>query len=548
MDMLKVEAASPKDLKEMKEPVKMYDVILPQSLGDTFDGLESKGKSPNIRSTSPPVDGVVPAAVMPPPTVTAYSLLAAAAKNELDNAKWAIENENVAADCAAECANVATAAGCPVARPRRSALMIAAYAGAVEVMAYLLANGASANYLSPDDLRTPLHCACAGTGPRRSQAIGLLQRAGADYKRADIDGVSPLDLMMRAVDNSSTNGVGGNSFKSHNHASSQQEKLMKLLELVQDRKHSRSSVQGGDDKPHAHVSTNNMHSHSHMSLPSPGAYSGTATDNDNDIYSSDEFRMYDFKVRRCTRPRSHDWTECPFAHPGEKARRRDPRKYNYSGVACPDFRKGACRRGDACEFAHGVFECWMHPSRYRTQPCKDGRGCRRRVCFFAHCTEQLRPLPPGMLPFDLSDDGAGSPSMLSPPVSPTFSSYVSDNNNNMTTTPTPAVTPHTPSSRRPPMSPSSGSLQSQRSLPSSFSSPTHHIHSVHSNNNLGVNSEKWTKKRPAPLSLDDMPALPFAPLTPGGSIDQAQLAQLRGLAAPPNPSPSPGLHAVHSHP
>lgn len=112
-----------------------------------------------------------------------------------------------------------------------------------------------------------------------------------------------------------------------------------------------------------------------------------------DAYSCDEFRMYEFKVRRCMRGRSHDWTECPFAHPGEKARRRDPRRFHYSGTACPDFRKGSCRRGDACEFAHGVFECWLHPARYRTQPCKDGRNCRRRVCFFAHTPEQLRLLP-----------------------------------------------------------------------------------------------------------------------------------------------------------
>ncbi|KAG2240073.1 hypothetical protein Bca4012_022824 [Brassica carinata] len=112
-----------------------------------------------------------------------------------------------------------------------------------------------------------------------------------------------------------------------------------------------------------------------------------------DAYSCDHFRMYDFKVRRCARGRSHDWTECPYAHPGEKARRRDPRKYSYSGTACPDFRKGGCVRGDSCEFAHGVFECWLHPARYRTQPCKDGGNCRRRVCFFAHSPDQLRYLP-----------------------------------------------------------------------------------------------------------------------------------------------------------
>ncbi|KAJ6842242.1 putative zinc finger CCCH domain-containing protein 2 [Iris pallida] len=112
-----------------------------------------------------------------------------------------------------------------------------------------------------------------------------------------------------------------------------------------------------------------------------------------DAYSCDEFRMYEFKIRRCARGRSHDWTECPYAHPGEKARRRDPRKFHYSGTACPDFRKGCCKRADACEYAHGVFECWLHPARYRTQPCKDGTACRRRVCFFAHTPDQLRVLP-----------------------------------------------------------------------------------------------------------------------------------------------------------
>ncbi|XP_047971894.1 zinc finger CCCH domain-containing protein 20-like, partial [Salvia hispanica] len=141
-----------------------------------------------------------------------------------------------------------------------------------------------------------------------------------------------------------------------------------------------------------------------------------------DAYSCDEFRMYEFKVKRCARARSHDWTECPFAHPGEKARRRDPRLHHYSGSACPDFRRGACRRGDACEHAHGVFECWLHPARYRTQPCKDGTHCRRRVCFFAHMPEQLR-----ILPYAAADESPravpiGSSPRYSPPTSPVAAS------------------------------------------------------------------------------------------------------------------------------
>ncbi|KAJ6964651.1 hypothetical protein NC652_002790 [Populus alba x Populus x berolinensis] len=112
----------------------------------------------------------------------------------------------------------------------------------------------------------------------------------------------------------------------------------------------------------------------------------------NSIYATDEFRMFSFKVRPCSRAYSHDWTECPFVHPGENARRRDPRKFHYSCVPCPDFRKGACRRGDMCEYAHGVFECWLHPAQYRTRLCKDGTSCNRQVCFFAHTPEELRPL------------------------------------------------------------------------------------------------------------------------------------------------------------
>ncbi|KAL5730459.1 hypothetical protein ACHQM5_003275 [Ranunculus cassubicifolius] len=114
---------------------------------------------------------------------------------------------------------------------------------------------------------------------------------------------------------------------------------------------------------------------------------------ETDPYSSDEFRIYEFKIRRCMRSRSHDWTDCPFAHPGEKARRRDPRRFHYSGNPCADFRHGTCPRGDSCEFAHGVFECWLHPARYRTHACKDGKGCTRKICFFAHTPRQLRVLP-----------------------------------------------------------------------------------------------------------------------------------------------------------
>jgi len=113
---------------------------------------------------------------------------------------------------------------------------------------------------------------------------------------------------------------------------------------------------------------------------------------ESSMYATDEFRMYSFKVLLCPRAYTHDWTECPFYHPYENAKRRDLRKFTYSCVPCPDFKKGDCKRADNCEFAHGLFETWLHPDRYRTILCKDGTSCDRKVCFFAHVAEELRPI------------------------------------------------------------------------------------------------------------------------------------------------------------
>lgn len=107
-------------------------------------------------------------------------------------------------------------------------------------------------------------------------------------------------------------------------------------------------------------------------------------------YSTDDFRMFSFKVSRCGKRFVHDWRSCPFAHPTENARRRDPRVARYLPVPCPDYKRGICMRGDACPYSHGVYECWLHPAKYRTQLCKEGPACRRPVCFFAHSVADLR--------------------------------------------------------------------------------------------------------------------------------------------------------------
>lgn len=101
--------------------------------------------------------------------------------------------------------------------------------------------------------------------------------------------------------------------------------------------------------------------------------------------------MWCLKVLPCSKRYCHDWTTCPWAHAQEKAKRRDPRVYNYTGVACPEMKKSMqCPRGDQCPYAHNVFEYWLHHSRYRTQLCNDGVGCKRKICFFAHTLDELR--------------------------------------------------------------------------------------------------------------------------------------------------------------
>lgn len=111
---------------------------------------------------------------------------------------------------------------------------------------------------------------------------------------------------------------------------------------------------------------------------------------DEAIYGSDEFWMFSYKVKRCPRVRPHDWTDCPYAHSNEKARRRDPRQVPYCAIACEAYKHGKCPKGDSCQFSHGVFEYWLHPARYRTRVCHAGPYCQRKVCFFAHTPGQLR--------------------------------------------------------------------------------------------------------------------------------------------------------------
>lgn len=297
----------------------------------------------------------------------------------------------------------------------RTPLMVASLFGSLGVSSYILGTGCiDVNRASMTDGATALHCAVAGGSAASVEVVKLLLDASADVTAIDANGNRPLDLIV---------SVANSIFNPRTRV------LQALLEGTGDADQAYLALPEVIDQmeeQRQHMNTPRVSKDYPIDLTLP--------DIKNGIYGTDEFRMYSFKVKPCSRAYSHDWTECPFVHPGENARRRDPRKYHYSCVPCPEFRKGSCSKGDSCEYAHGIFECWLHPAQYRTRLCKDESGCARRVCFFAHKPEELRPLyastgsaipsprsySAGASALEMgsvSPMALGSPSVLIPPVS-----------------------------------------------------------------------------------------------------------------------------------
>lgn len=326
------------------------------------------------------------------------SLLEFAANNDFEGFKRSIERDPIAIDEIGLWYGRQKGSSQMVLKPR-TPLMVAATYGSVDVLKLILSlSAADVNRTCSTDKSTALHCAASGGSVNAVDTVRELMLAGADPNLVDANGRRPSDVIV----------------------------VSPKLPVVKAALEELLSAAAPMGEPQLRVSTAPSNSNSPPLLSSspencsPSSASDSTSspmmakihdlpassasekkeypvdpslpDIKNSIYSTDEFRMFSFKVRPCSRAYSHDWTECPFVHPGENARRRDPRKYHYSCVPCPEFRKGACRRGDLCEYAHGVFECWLHPAQYRTRLCKDGTGCMRRVCFFAHTSEELRPL------------------------------------------------------------------------------------------------------------------------------------------------------------
>ncbi|CAL9160802.1 zinc finger CCCH domain-containing protein 24 [Musa acuminata AAA Group] len=285
----------------------------------------------------------------------------------------------------------------------RTPLMVAATYGSLSVLKLIVSlPSVDVNRVSGPGNATALHCAASGGSSDAVDAVKILLAAGADPTLVDANGNRAADVIAvppRLPDVKNVIGqllgrcsdISGGGFDRHHPplsvTTSSSNSTSPPRSLSPDEEGS-PSARSTSSPPTAKYPDLTVTVSERKEYP----VDPTLPDIKNSIYATDEFRMFSFKIRPCSRAYSHDWTECPFAHPGENARRRDPRKYHYSCVPCPDFRKGSCRRGDMCEYAHGVFESWLHPAQYRTRICKDGTSCARRVCFFAHTDDELRPL------------------------------------------------------------------------------------------------------------------------------------------------------------
>lgn len=302
-------------------------------------------------------------------------LLELSAADDLEGFRLAVEEEGYDVDDSGLWYGRSIGGSKKMSLEERTPLMIASMFASKQVLKFIIGlNRVDVNKACGSDRATALHMAVSGGSSSSIEVVKLLIDASADTNCLDVNGNRPIDLIPL---------VFGSSFNSKrkflevmlNGYTDGEELCFDIHDDEQKEVPNLISSREGTEKKEYPVD---------LSLP----------DMKNGIYSTDEFRMYTFKIKPCSRAYSHDWTECPFVHPGENARRRDPRKYHYSCVPCPEFRKGSCRHGDNCEYAHGIFECWLHPAQYRTRLCKDEVGCTRKVCFFAHKTEELRPLHP----------------------------------------------------------------------------------------------------------------------------------------------------------
>ena len=207
---------------------------------------------------------------------------------------------------------------------KRTALMVAAMNSSLGAIMTLIRNGANINSRSIDDGFTALHCAALSKGSSKSkEMLWLLLQLNADPNIRDNLGRVAIDLYTSNLD------------------------VQHALKQWPDAAMKKSTSEIRENFPSHNSQCPNAETSEQKQTPRQ-QYHGEHDENESvslsmldlEEFSSDEFRMFHFKVLPCCRTEPHNWRECPFVHEGETAKRRDPRIFNYSATVCTEFRRG----------------------------------------------------------------------------------------------------------------------------------------------------------------------------------------------------------------
>ncbi|KAL0316829.1 UNVERIFIED_CONTAM: Zinc finger CCCH domain-containing protein 30 [Sesamum radiatum] len=203
----------------------------------------------------------------------------------------------------------------------RTPLMVAATYGSIDVLKHIISlPEVDVNRSCGSDGSTALHCAASGGSLNAVDVVKLLLAAGADPNLADANGRRPVDVIIVSP-----------KFQGMKYSL---QIMLKMDASFQGERNSGVSIgtsnanspplspspeSGSPGSPSESGPSPNLTKFSDVPVsPAPEKkeypIDPSLPDIKNSIYSTDEFRMFSFKVRPCSRAYSHDWTECPFVH------------------------------------------------------------------------------------------------------------------------------------------------------------------------------------------------------------------------------------------
>eukprot|EP00250_Pteridium_aquilinum_P004536 c14739_g1_i1 orf=1-849(-) len=218
-------------------------------------------------------------------------------------------------------------------------VMIASLYGNLEVLKFILSyisnNGGNVNTVCGAGKGTALHYAVAGCSFHAIETVRLLLSYGADVNVVDAHGVRPFDVMMASsrqcygkfeMELLLMNGAVDFMSPPPPLQLASNHPILHVGKSLDDEWRLQSIDTSNDPIHFAHSPLSDCSNFSPVfstmiQVPTPtqeplertkeNPIEPPFSDVKNSIYTSDDFRMFSFKVRPCSRAYSHDWTECP---------------------------------------------------------------------------------------------------------------------------------------------------------------------------------------------------------------------------------------------